>query len=412
MKKPGKNFLNHDTSILFATFSAWEGDHRLPTNGSVEPLRDFLVPKIKKLVLIDQVVPGGHMVMPIIEEYMHGNAKPVMHPPSLFLRILEPLLWITNRPATVISFKIRDFISVIDWALRDSTVFGCFIGLESINALAGIVLRKFGKVKKVVYYVSDYSPHRYTNKLFNDIYLWLDRFAATHSDYVWDVSLAMQPARIKAGLDPKKTAPVIHVGNGLFPDQIITDSQIKREPHALAYMGTVGPENGPDIAIEALAILRRQYKDAVLHMIGGKAQDFVWLLPIIHKNHLEKAVIHHGFVPKSKDMATIMSGCSVGLAPYRSFTSSARWYGDAGKIRAYCGAGLAIVSSQVPPLGNETASKGAAIIAHDDPESFAKAIHSLFTDSKKYQTMAINARRFAKDNTWQHQFSNAFTAMK
>ena len=52
----------------------------------------------------------------------------------------------------------------------------------------------------MVYYVSDYSPDRYRQKWFNDLYLWLDRQAAMHADIIWDVSPAMQPARVKAGL--------------------------------------------------------------------------------------------------------------------------------------------------------------------------------------------------------------------
>lgn len=403
--------INPDSSVLFATFSAWENGKRLPTNGSVEPLRDFLVPKIRKFVLIDQLVPGGKDVMPRIEEYTRGSMRFRVHNPSWLLRTLKPLLVLTNRPATVISFKIRDFLSVLDWAVRDNSDYDYLIGLESINALAGIVLRKFGRVNKVIYYVSDYSPNRYHNPLFNAVYLWLDRYAASHSDYIWDVSKAIQPARISAGLDPKQSAPVIHVANGLFPEQIKVNPPAKIFPHALAFMGTVGQENGPDVAIEALALVRRIYPDATLHIIGGNQKSFAWLFPIIQRLGLQKAVLHYGFIPRVADMAKILRTCAIGLAPYRATLGSPRYYGDAGKIRAYCASGLPVISSQVPPLGREVAQHGAAIVVRDDPEHFAHSILRLITDKKMYNSLRSHAIAFAKKNTWENQFAHAFALM-
>lgn len=405
-RKPLKN-----STVLFATFSLWANGHRMPTNGSVEPFRDFIVPRAQKLVLIDQLVPGGESVDYRTEIYLHAHKHFSSRPLPWWFLLLKPILMASNNNGTQIVFKIRDFLSVLDAALREKQVIDYIIGLESINALAGILLRHMGKVRTVVYYVSDYSPNRYPNKLFNGVYVALDRFCAMHADYIWDVSGAMQKARIKAGLDAAKSAPVIHVANGLFPDQIIRSTTKKKEGHALAYMGTIGPENGPDVAIEALSIVRKKYPDSVLHMIGGKPADFVWLAPIVKKLGLSKAVIHHGFVPKAADMAKIMSTCVVGLAPYRSIPGSPRYYGDAGKIRAYAGAGLPIVSSQVPPLGIEAAQYGAAVVTDDDPKHFADAILTLFSDTRRFRAMRSKAQEFAKYNTWTNQFTNAFSEM-
>lgn len=411
MKRKNLEYNLSGKSILFATFSRWIDGKRLPTNGSIEPFRNFIVPRVKKFVLIDQLVPDSESVMPKYEVYEYGSMKFKSYPPPQMIRAMSRLFHRVHSSGTSVLFKIRDFLSVVLWGISDNTVFDYCIGLESINAIAGIMLRSLGKVKQVVYYVSDYSPNRYPNKWFNALYLWLDRYAAMHADFIWDVSKAMQKARIAAGLNFKKSAPVIHVANGLFPDQIISGTSRKRG-HALAYMGTVGPENGPDVAIEALAIVRKKYSDAVLHMIGGKSSDFAWLIPMIKKCNMENTVIHHGFVPKAGDMTKIMRTCMVGLAPYRAILGSPRYYGDAGKIRAYCGAGLPIISSPVPPLGLEVAEQGAAIIAKDDPESLAEAIIKLFSDENLYNRLQIKAIQFAKENTWENQFANAFKEMR
>ncbi len=411
MTKKNKTPLSNNSSVLFATFSKWIDNKRLPTNGSIEPMRDFLVPKVKKLVIIDQLHPGSEDVMPKIEEYTNHNMKFKAHKSSWFIYLLKPILEMSHSTDTQIRFKIRDFLSVIDWSFRDKTRFDYFIGLESINAIAGIFLRKIGKVKKVVYYVSDYSPNRYPNKWFNWVYLALDRYCATNADYIWDVSKAMQPARIKAGLNPKKSAPVIHVPNGLQPDQIKQNPLSEIIKHSLVYMGTVGRENGPDIAIEALAIAKKRFPDASLHIIGGIEKETVWLKNIVKKNNLEKSVVFYGFVPSSLKMSNIIRKCAIGLAPYKDIPSSIRHYADAGKIRAYCASGLPIISSYVPPLGREVEKLGGAIIVNDNSKSFANAIVKIFSDDNLYLKLRRNAMLFAKNSTWENTFYKAFSQM-
>ncbi len=406
------NPLSKNSTILFLTFSRWVDGKRLPTTGSLDPLRDYLVPKIKKLVIIDQVHPGSDRVMPIIEEYKDQSGKVKLHKSSWVVYLLKPFLPLNGTQKTQISYKLRDFLSVIDWSFRDKTKFDYYICLESINAIAAILMRKMGRVKKVVYYVSDYSPKRYPSKWFNYVYLMLDRFAAMHSDYIWDVSPAMQKARISIGLDPKKSAPVIDVPNGLYPAQIEANPISKIDKHSFIYMGTVGAENGPDIAIKALAIVRKKFKDAKLHIIGGTEKDFEWLAKLVKKLKLEKAVISHGFVEDGLEMSRIIRSCAIGVAPYRDIPGSIRHYADAGKIRAYCASGLPVVSSHVPPLGLEVAKKGAAIVVKDTPEEFADAIMDIFSNNSLYLKLRKNAILFGKNNTWNNTFKNAFSKMK
>ena len=405
------NFLSSETSVLFATFSLWTGGKRMPTNGSVEPLRDFLVPRVRRLVIIDQLAPGSEGVFHKIEEYKGHSKKFIPHKPSAFFYLLWPLLKLKNYTGTHVIFKIRDFFSILDWVIRDRKVFDYFIGLESVNACVGVLLRRLGLVKQVIYYVSDYSPMRYKHWWFNQLYLWLDRYSAKHADYIWDVSRAIHPARIQAGLHRHASAPVIHVANGLFPEQIKQNTISRIDPHALVFMGTLGPENGPDVAIRALSIIRKKIPDATLHIIGGTPASSAWLLPIIRDYHQESSVIFHGFVPSAAQMSGIMRACAVAVAPYRATTGSPRFYGDAGKIRAYCASGLPIVSSRVPPIAKEVEAKGAAIVTDDDEKSFAKAILSILNNPRVFVNMRRCAIRIARTNTWEHQFTQAFDQM-
>ncbi len=411
MVKKASLGLSKNSTVLFVTFSMWEKNKRLPTNGSVEPMRDFLVPKIGRLTLIDQPHPGSDRVMPRIEVYENNSLKFKLYKSSRILRSMEPVLKKFNKNSTQPLFKIRDLLSVLDWSFRDRTKYDYCICLESINAIAGIILRKLGRVDKVVYYVSDYSPNRYKSKWFNELYLRLDRFSAMHADFIWDVSPAMQKARLSVGLDSKKSAPVIIVANGLLPEQIKSAPISSFEKHGIVYMGTVGSENGPDIAIKSLQFVINKFKDAKLHIVGGTNKDHVWLKEIVKELGIDDSVIFHGFIESHIDVAKIMRKCAVGVAPYKSIPGSIRYYADAGKIRAYCAAGLPVISSKVPPLGLMLAKKGGAIIVNDDPREFAEAIIGLFKDKKNYSFLKNNAEDFARTSTWENTFANAFKFM-
>lgn len=403
--------LTKDTSILFATFSLWSNGRRMPTNGSVEPLRDFLVPRVGKMVLIDQLVPGEPDISYKIEEYLNGNTTFVPHKMGWWFMLLKPLLHLTNRNSTQIPFKIRDFLSVLDWGVRDLTRFDYFIGLESVNALAGIIMRRLGRVKKVIYYVSDYSPNRYKTAWFNSIYLWLDRVAAANSDFIWDVSKAMHPARVKAGLDTISSAPVIHVPNGLLRTQIkaLRYNQVKK--YSLVYMGTLGFENGPDLIIQAMQKIVKRFPAARLHVVGG-GERLNFLKTLAMNLKLQDSVIFYGYVPDGAKMSRILRHCAIGVAPYRAIEGSVRYYADAGKIRAYCAAGLPVISSDVPPLGKEVANYGGAVIVNDTIGEFAEAAVQLISDHKTYLRMRQKAFRYAKNCSWENTFTKTFLKMQ
>lgn len=410
--KPQDAGLTKQMSVLFATFSLWSGGHRMPTNGSVEPLRDFLVPRVGRLVLIDQLVPGEEDISYKIEEYRGGSRTPLKHPMGWWFVLLAPFLRLTNRNATQVPFKVRDFFSVLDWVARDRDTYDYFIGLESINAIAGILLRRLGRIRKVVYYVSDYSPKRYKSGWFNALYVWLDRFAATHADFIWDVSRAMQPARISAGLDPSKSARQLHVPNGVYPVQIKTAKPSQIIPYSLCYMGTLGKENGPDLIIEALPAIIKKYPKTMLHVVGGGGDGLTRLRTLAEKLGVSQHVTLHGFVPLAEDMARILRTCYLAIAPYRSIPGSVRYYADAGKIRAYCAAGVPVISSDVPPLGREVAGYGGAVIIRDTIAELVHAVGDLFKDRKRYSEMRRKVIAYAKDCAWDTVFSNTFSAMR
>ena len=399
-------------SIFFATFSRYVGGKRFPTNGMVEPILWYFLPRVTSLLMLDTPHVVSDTIDPIIEVYKNARLQKKY---TLSRFLYWPIyLWckLPSKSNTRISYKLRDFFAVLYVAIARRERYDLFIGLESINALAGLILKKLGIVKTVVYYVSDYAPVRFPNKIFNAVYLWLDRICVTYADFTWDVSPAMQKARITAGLSDKATYRVIHVPNGLFAAQIAPLPIKKRAPHHMVYMGILESDMGPDLPIRALPYVHRTYPDAFLHIIGGPEKDMIPLEALVKRMHLDAHVRFYGFVKGNKEMADIVRHCAIGLAPYRAFKDSLRWYGDAGKIRQYTASGLPVVTTNVPPLGHYIVSKGAGIMTTDTAKSFSDGILMLLSDKALYKKLSQKAIEVSKDNTWEKVYSKALADMK
>lgn len=396
--------------ILIATFSLREKSKRTSINGIIEPMLSYFLPKTNEVDLIDGFHPGSSSVITIIEKY---KKKKIISTKKLFISIiLYPLLALRNKNSTQIVFKIRDLLAVLEWGVRAGKKYDIFIGLESVYTFSGIILKRIGIVKKVVYYVSDYSPNRYHQKLFNDIYLWLDRYCATHADYIWDVSPAMHPARIKAGLNPKKSAPVILAPNALFPKQISSKSFSQTLPFSLVFAGTLTKSNGPDLAVNSMPLILKKFPKTSLHIFGSNGADQARIKGLIKKNKLEKSVFFHGFITDVVDVTNAINKYRIGLAPYLNIKGSHRKYGDATKLRLYLGAGLPIITTSVPPLGKEVFKKGAALIVADKEKELASALIKLFSDNALYEKMKSKAIELAKNNTWENTYRHALAEMK
>lgn len=406
-----KNFIfNSNSSVLIASFSVHKKGKIFTLNGMIDSLLSFFLSKTEKTVLIDQPYPGSDIIFPIIKIYKKEKLLNVTRS-SIFLYFLYPFLKLANYHATHVSFKIRDFLSVIFYGFSEKTRFDVFIGLEGINALAGIMLKKLGKVNIVIYYVSDYSPSRYGQTFFNKLYLFLDRFCVTHADFTWDVSPVMKDGRIKAGILPIEMHRVIHVPNGLFKEQIDPLPISKRTRDSIVYMGALDKVKGIDIALKALKIILAKRPKTTLHIIGGTENEIVELQQFACILGIEKSIIFYGFIPPNKIMSNIIRRCYIGVGTYGGSKSPPNRYGDSGKIRQYLGCGLPIVATTLQWYTKYAIEKGAGIGVKETSEDFARGIITLLEDDALYKSYSKKAVELSKHNTWENSYANAFHIM-
>jgi len=407
------DIIDYHSSVLFATFAVFTHGKRMPSNGMIEPMLSYFLPKVRSFDLLIQPHPGSDRIDPIIETYKNTQkaGEAIMSP--LWYSPLYLLCFLQNVDDTHISFKLRDFFSVLYAGFVHKGRYDLYIGLECINALAGIVLRKLGRVKNVIYYVSDYAPKRFSNKIFNQAYLWLDRFCIEHADFTWDVSPAINLARKKAGVLRRNIKTILHVPNGLFPSQIDHVAISRRIPHSIVYMGLLNPDqHGVDLALKAFSIVLKTYPDATFHVIGGTNRKTNPFMDMVRDLGLKRSVISHGFVPPNKQMSALIKRCSVGVATYRSDRNPRNRYGDSGKIRQYLACGLPFVATTLQWFTRYAIKNGAGIGVRETPEDFARAILKLFKDRRLYATCSQKAVTLSKQNTWEHSYRQAFQEME
>ena len=398
-------------SIFFATFSLYKNGRRMAVNGMITQMLWYFLPRAKRFLLLDQPCPESNPLHPVVELYKDGklSRKGVISP--LFYLPLYVLCKLQNTDKTHVSFKLRDLFSVFHAGFWTREPYDLFIGMEAINTIAGLLLKKLGKVKRVVYYVSEYSPRRYGQTFFNAVYIWMDQLCVRYADATWDTTPSILEGRKEAGLPQELAHKVVDVPNGVFPWQIRIQPIAKRMPDSIVFMGILTSDMGADLAIRALSLLRKKRPKSVLHIIGGQREDIVPLRKLAIKLGIGQSVIFHGFLDPKKEMTDIMSHCMVGIAPYRNIAYSRRRYGDPGKIRQYHACGLAVVTTPVTWYGRYIAKVGGGVLAKDTPGDLTKKIADLLSNRKKYQTMARTAANIGRANTWEKTYQNAVRAL-
>lgn len=412
MKKRRK-FDLRGKSVFIATFTVKFGGVRSYACGPIPPLVDFVTKKAAKTVLVEQPLPQSEDLIPTMEIYQGQNlVKTGLYPKALrFQYRMSKKTKAQGR--TMFRLKIRDVISAFYFYFFKSgqARYDLFIGLDSIDALVGIILKKLGLVKTVVYYVFDYTPNRYANRLMNSIYRSLDRFCTYFADYAWNVSSAVEKSRYQRGFKKAKMAPQITVNTGLDLDKIRLLAIESLNKNTLVYAGSLSPENGIEWVVDLMPQIIRAVPRVRLLMIGnGK-----WLKKLKKKasqKKLNRYVRFTGFILDHRKVERLLCRSYVAVAPYPDMWDSTKKYGDVIKIRTYLACGLPVITSDVPPVSQDIKKKGAGIVYQEgNKKEFIEAVQKIFSDEQFYRRCRLAAIKMAKNNTWDNNFSRAFKKM-
>jgi glycosyltransferase involved in cell wall biosynthesis len=308
-------------------------------------------------------------------------------------------------PMPELIIYLRDILLVLYLVFRKGT-FGVFIGVDNLNTVSGILLRLFGRVKRIVFYTIDYVPNRFSNKLLNNFYHLLEKTAVYKSDVVWNLSDEMRKQREKNGYDRKYKIKQIVVPIGTNPQKRIRSIK-KDDVKTVVYMGHLREGQGVDFLIRSFAKLLKKMTGIRLLIVGGGELEKN-LKALSTEMGIKNQIVFTGFVKDYKKVQKYLSESSLAVAPYVDDEKTFTRYTAPGKVKDYISSGLPVILTKVPAVYKQIDERKAGIAINYSEEELVSAIRKILLDNETLNNYRKNAFAFAQEITWKKVFDKAF----
>ncbi len=313
-----------------------------------------------------------------------------------------------KRIPTVLSYGKDVFLNII-WSVRGGRDWDLYIGTDNLNALAGIILKWFGRVRKVVYYVIDYNPKRFQNRVFNRIYHWIDQFCVRHADETWNLSPRMEEARKEYFGFSGGRQTVVPIGIWFDRFQRLDFSQINKQ--TLVFMGHILKKQGIQYVLEAIPLIIGAIPRFRFLVIGGGTY-----LKELKEQSAQLKIDDHveftGYIEDHKDVEAMLVRAGVAVAFYEKYDEhhnlSFTYFADPGKLKSYLAAGLPILTTNVSYNAREIEEKRCGRVVESSKESIAQAVIALMQDEHALQAYRENAIRYAQGFNWPNILDGVF----
>jgi glycosyltransferase involved in cell wall biosynthesis len=366
------------------------------TTGACEELRDWLVAERAREVVYVAFPFGSDRGRPIRVDCFREGRHAGAHRSRFRSKLPEPFAY------------AKDFLYALGYALRFGRKADVLVAGDNLLAAAGILTRRLTGVGHVVYYMIDYTPVRYTNRLLNTVYYAIDRFAATRADAVWPLTEQIIRGRFDAGrLDERRVRwYAVPYGSHPLPAPLPEACDRRR----VVYLGDVIRNKGAELFVPMARELKKMIPDFRFTVVGG-GRDVQALREEVRAAGLEEQVEVCGFVEDIGEALGRLAGAGVAIAPYYPFdANSFTFYSDPGKIKVYLGCGLPVVLTDVPPIAKVLEREGAGRIAKYDAADFAKTVAAVLNDDG-YLRIRENARTLGERCAWPKVFEAAFARL-
>lgn len=229
--------------------------------------------------------------------------------------------------------------------------------------------------------------------------LAIERRAMRSADVVISVNDSYRRIAIeRGGVDP---ADVFVVRNG--PDlerfqPVAPDPKLRRgRRHLLAYLGMMGPQDGIDHALRALARLRQIRDDDWQAIFVGEGEVRAEMEALAAELGIADSVEFAGW-RGDDDIRRILSTADVGLEPDppNPLNNASTMI----KVAEYMAMGCAIAAYDLPET-RITAADAAAYADSPNPEALGRCLHALLEDRPRRARMAEVGRARVAELSWQ-----------
>ena len=295
----------------------------------------------------------------------------------------------------------KDLLLDVLWGGRTPGKIDIFVGIDSLNAAAGLVLRRAAKARRVVFWTIDYVPERFESRLLNGIYHRFDRMCVRRCDETWNVSPRMEPARRERGVEgPQRVVPIGATARSPRPAE---------QPQQSIFVGHLLEKQGVQLALHALPLVRERVPEARLLIVGDGPYRGA-LESLAHELGLGDAVEFAGYVESHAEVEERIAESALGLAVYEPRIASFTEFADPGKIKNYLAAGVPVITTGVVHSARELEQAGAGLVVDYDTSSLADAILELL-DPARQKVAREAAARLGAESDWVGVFDRAFAGL-
>lgn len=300
---------------------------------------------------------------------------------------------------------IKDTVLTFYWIVKWGPKFiDYFFGLGNLNTFPGLLFRLFGKCNYVIYYVIDYMPQRFSNHFMNTVYHYIDACCASYAIATWNYGLGMIQARNKKWNKSFQRQLVVPHGVDIYKEAVVPLNENNR--WNLVYMGTLYKQQGVDLIIKSLPIIRKKFPLISLTVIGiGPERNN--LEQLAKKYKINSYITWLGFIQEPKEVDIIIGKSSLGLAPYipnQGFVE----YTEPGKVKRYLSCGIPVAMTNAHPIVEELIKAKCGYKIPTDSKGIAHVIINALENTTTLKKYRKNALLYAQQYTWEQILDNAF----
>ena len=299
-------------------------------------------------------------------------------------------------------------LSMLRAVLKLKRKFDLFIGIACFSTLFGILLKKLGIVKNVVYYTLDYYPmpiKLHINSLINRSIWHLDKYCCKNSLLVWNISPRISEARKKlmkfSSNEYRHALAPLTYGENLLRFRSLGEI----EKDTIVFVGTISWNQGLQLVVEAMPELLKIKPELKIRVIG-KGPSEKGIKDIISSKGLNDRFVFHGFVEKEETLFDIVSRCAIGICPWTNDADNNVIYADPGKPKLYAFCGVPIIITRVTAVAEEIGEFGAGLAIDYDKQQFINAVLKILNDSDSLERYRKRSYAFAQKYTTEAVFES------
>jgi glycosyltransferase involved in cell wall biosynthesis len=279
----------------------------------------------------------------------------------------------------------------------------CWFGFTNLSAAHGALLFR-NKPSSVCAWYIDYLPSRFGKfSLATFVYEHLDNWLDKRINL--RVELTSQSAELRSTRIKSNRANVVIGPIGQWKINSGKPEISRFQSQQIVYLGGLNERLGAEILPEVFFQLSKSGWRGQAHIVGAgnllnETKD------AINNLGLEEQVIFHGYVQDREFVETILKLGAVAIAPYKPIPGVFTETTDSAKLKAYAGAGLPTVTTNVTVNSQQLEVCGAAIIANFTAKEFSDAVMKIMENESLWAGMSQASLQYATRFDWNTIFTN------